>query len=75
MNVATERRTLSVIEAGRVLGLGKEGAYAAVHRGDIPAIKVGRRWLVPVDGLERLLVMGDHHNAEPQLAVDVSPPR
>jgi excisionase family DNA binding protein len=50
-----QRRTLTVEEAGRILGLGRSAAYAAVKRGEIPAIAIGRKLLVPVDRLERML--------------------
>ena len=47
--------TLSVIEAARRLGIGKNLAYEAVGRGEIPSIKVGGRILVPVAALDRML--------------------
>ena len=53
-----ERRVVSVIEAGRILGLGRQGAYNAVARGEIPVLRFGRRILVPVPALERLLENG-----------------
>jgi excisionase family DNA binding protein len=49
------RKTMSVPEAGRHLGLGKNGAYAAAARGEIPVIKIGSRLRVPVVALERML--------------------
>jgi hypothetical protein len=33
-----DRRTFSVREAGRVLGIGRDGTYAAVQAGTIPSI-------------------------------------
>jgi excisionase family DNA binding protein len=53
--VAVERRTLTVEEAARVLGIGRNTAYDAVRRGEIPTITIGRRLLVPRDALERML--------------------
>ena len=50
-----ERPTLRVEEAGRFLGLGRNAAYDAVGRGDIPSIRIGRRLVVPTAGLRRLL--------------------
>src|SRR5262249_35799110 len=35
-------KTLSVPEAGEWLGLGRNSAYEAARRGDIPTIKIGR---------------------------------
>ena len=50
-----ERKTISVEEAGRQLGLSRNSAYQAAGRGEIPTIKIGRRLLVPVVAFERLL--------------------
>jgi len=50
-----EPRTLSVPEAGRWLGLGRNASYEAARRGDIPTIRIGRLIRVPVVALEREL--------------------
>lgn len=50
-----ERATLSVVEAAKILGVGRNQAYEAVRRGEIPAIRIGGRILVPRAALERLL--------------------
>lgn len=47
--------TLSVEEAARKIGLGRAAAYAAVHRGEIPSIRFGKRILVPKAALEQAL--------------------
>jgi hypothetical protein len=48
--------TLSVPEAGeRYFGLSRNASYAAVQRGDIPTIRLGRLLRVPVRALERML--------------------
>lgn len=49
------RRTISVEEAGRRLGVSRNTAYEAAGRGEIPTIRIGRRLLVPVVAFERLL--------------------
>lgn len=49
------RLVYSVEEAGKLLGLGRSGAYEAVRRGDIPTIRIGRRWLVPKAALDSML--------------------
>ena len=46
---------IDVAEAGRLLGLSRNSAYAAVAGGELPSLKVGRRILVPRDALRRLL--------------------
>jgi hypothetical protein len=41
--------------AGKLLDLSRQGAYDAASRGDLPAIRIGRRLVVPVVKLRRLL--------------------
>ena len=53
-----ERQVYTVEEAGKVLGLGRASSYQAAARGDIPTIRIGRRLLVPIKGLELLLEQG-----------------
>lgn len=53
--IAEERPTITVEEAGQLLGLGKTASYDAVHRGDIPHIRIGRRILVPTAKLREAL--------------------
>jgi excisionase family DNA binding protein len=50
-----ECRTISVPEAGRWLGIGRNSAYEAARRGEIPTIRIGRLLRVPVVALERVL--------------------
>lgn len=50
-----ERKTLTVEEAGRVLGLGRSAAYNAAKRGQLPTLRIGHRVLVPRAALDRLL--------------------
>lgn len=50
-----DRRAISVTEAARLLGISREVAYRAVQEGEIPAIRIGGRILVPRVALERLL--------------------
>lgn len=50
-----ERATLTVVEAGRVLGLGRDAAYRAAKTGEIPTIRAGRLLVVPVPKLLALL--------------------
>jgi excisionase family DNA binding protein len=50
-----ERATLTVEEVGSYLGLGRSATYEALRRGDIPHLRIGRRFLVPRAALDRLL--------------------
>jgi excisionase family DNA binding protein len=47
--------TYSVTEAARLLGISRSSAYECVHRGDLPALTLGRRIVIPRMALERLL--------------------
>jgi excisionase family DNA binding protein len=53
VSAAAERLVYSVPEAGRLLGLGRNAAYAAAKRGDIPTIRIGRRLVVPKAAFHR----------------------
>lgn len=50
-----ERVCLSVEEAGRALGIGRNSAYEAVRSGQIPSLKIGGRYVIPRKALDRLL--------------------
>jgi excisionase family DNA binding protein len=50
-----ERLTLTVEEAGCLLGLKRTATYDAVRRGEIPSLRLGRKLLVPRAALMRLL--------------------
>ena len=54
-----ERQTLTVEEAGEVLGIGRGLAYELVGSGDIPSIRLGRRILVPIAAVEALLAKAE----------------
>ncbi len=49
------RQTLTIAEAARALGIGRNQAYEAAHRGEIPTIKIGKRLLVPRIAFEKML--------------------
>ncbi len=55
INPTDNRKTLTVREAAAALGIGKNQAYEAVKRGEIPTIKIGSRILVPKASFEKLL--------------------
>lgn len=50
-----ERLVYTVEEAAILLGISRSFAYEAVQRGKIPAMRIGRRILVPKAAFERLL--------------------
>ena len=48
----TEKLTLSVEEAGKLLGVSRQIAYQLSRRSDFPTLHIGRRVLVPRKQLE-----------------------
>ncbi len=46
---------LTVEEARQILRLGRNAAYEAIRRGEIPVLRFGRRIVVPRAALERML--------------------
>ena len=50
-----EKRTYSVEEAARFLGIGRTAAYEAVRTGQIPSLRIGKRILIPIIAFENLL--------------------
>ena len=53
--ISGDRLTLSVEEAAMALGVSRGTAYEAVRSGQLPTVRLGRRLLVPVEGLLALL--------------------
>lgn len=51
------RATITIEEAGRLIGLRRSTAYEAARRGQLPTRRVGRRLLVPVPAF--LVWLGD----------------
>jgi excisionase family DNA binding protein len=47
--------TCSVPEAGRMLGLARDAAYAAARNGQIPTLRLGKLLRVPIAALERMV--------------------
>ena len=56
--------TVTVEQAGRLLGISRGAAYRAAARGQIPTIRLGRRLLVPTARLHQLLGITDDNGAE-----------
>jgi excisionase family DNA binding protein len=54
-NEKNSRLTMTIPEAAKLLGLSRNGAYEAAKRGEIPAIRIGGRILVPRHALEEFL--------------------
>ena len=50
-----QRRTVNIREAAKILGIGRDQAYMAARLGQLPVIRIGKRLLVSVPALERML--------------------
>ena len=48
-------KTISVEEAAKILGIGRNSAYEAARNGQLPVIKIGKLLRIPVVALERML--------------------
>lgn len=62
MSDQTERLTYKIEEAGKKLGIGRNQAYEAANRGEIPTIRIGKRLLVPKARLDRMLGLSREGN-------------
>jgi excisionase family DNA binding protein len=49
------QETTSIEDAAKRLNIGRNQAYEAARRGELPVIKIGRRWLIPTRALDSLL--------------------
>jgi excisionase family DNA binding protein len=65
--------TITVEQAGGLLGLPVRTTYRAAARGEIPSIRIGRRLLVPTMRLLDLLGL-DANDAAPLLLTDEAQP-
>ena len=50
-----EPATMSVHAAAALMGISPSAAYRAVHKGELPAFRIGRRFLVPIAKLDLML--------------------
>jgi excisionase family DNA binding protein len=50
--------TISVEEAGELCGIGRNAAYRAAHRGELPVFRMGRQLRVPTARLLQILGLG-----------------
>lgn len=65
-----DKLTYTVTEAAALLGIGRSAAYEAARSGQLPTIRIGKRVLVPVAALERLLAGNELqvHSRQPEMA-------
>lgn len=53
------RPTVKVAEFARIFGIGESAAYKAVKAGEIPAVRIGGRILIPTAALRRMLSLDE----------------
>lgn len=51
--------TISVVEAGRMLGIGRSTSYRLAREGKIPALRLGKKIRVPKEALLLMLSKQD----------------
>lgn len=54
-----QRLAYSVAEAAKVSGLGRTTLYSLIASGELPSKKIGKRRIIPADGLRQLLTQGE----------------
>jgi excisionase family DNA binding protein len=59
--MVTEKLTHTVEEAASLLGVSRNSAYALARTGALPAIRLGKRLLVPQAALDRVLTGAVQH--------------
>ena len=55
MQGTDEALTMTVSEAAKVLGISRSSAYECVRRGELRAVRLGRRLVVPRSAVTELL--------------------
>jgi excisionase family DNA binding protein len=50
-----DRKAVNIADAARLLGLHPHTVKALIDEGRLHAVKVGKRWLIPVVELDRFL--------------------
>jgi excisionase family DNA binding protein len=68
----SHRLVYTVPEAGRLLGLSRNGAYEAAKRGEIPTIRIGRLLLVPKYPFHRLVGLNADESTPPAESIEVA---
>jgi excisionase family DNA binding protein len=66
--MTNKRLTMTIPEAAKQLGIGRNQGYQAAKAGQIPTIKIGKRFLVPVAALENRLANPDSAKASAKSA-------
>jgi excisionase family DNA binding protein len=57
--------TIDVEEAGRLLGISRNAAYAAAKTGVLPSLRIGKRVVIPRDAFDRFLESANGKSSNP----------
>ncbi len=49
------RMLYDINETGQALSVGRTMVYKLIESGDLPTVKIGRRCLIPADGIENYI--------------------
>lgn len=61
MSSTITQKTIKAIDLAQQLGISRNVAYNAIKEGKIPgAVRIGRKWLIPIDAADRLLNMSSN---------------
>lgn len=67
-NITQKKLTITVPEAAKLLGISRGLAYEMAREGSLPVLRFGRRLVIPLVAIERLLQETDtaalHHSVE-----------
>ena len=55
---AYEKSVYTVPQVAKILGINRNLAYELVRRGDLPALRLGKRFVCPKQAIDRLLGQG-----------------
>ena len=64
METRSRRQTRTITEVAKLLGIGRNQAYEAARRGEIPSIRIGKRLVVPLVALERMLGVNSQESCQ-----------
>lgn len=69
-----DRLTVSVEEAGKLLGISRGLAYELVARGELPALRLGRRRVIPRAAIDVLIADACATNHDEDATAGPDPP-
>ena len=55
-----EREYYRVMEVAEIMGVSRQAVYLMMQRGDIPHIKIGGSYFIPIRKFRKLLAVGEN---------------